>query len=201
MHRNPTNFSVSPIVVIQKKSGAIRMCVDLREANKAVVTDSYSLPHIEEMLFLLRGATVFSTIDLESAYFHLPLHEESRDLTAFITHKGLFRFCRVPFGLASAPSVFQKMVVTVLRGIPNVANYLDDIILWGSTQTEHDLTLKAVIQRLQDAGLKLNQSKCQFNKTSLRFLGHTVNAQGIQPDEDHLSAILHAPAPEDSRTN
>ncbi len=90
------------------------------------------------------------------------------------------------------------MVVTVLRGLPNVANYLDDIILWGSTQTEHDLTLKAIIQRLQDAGLKLNQSKCQFNKTSLHFLGHTVNAQGIQPDEDHLSAILHAPAPEDA---
>ncbi len=189
---------VSPIVVIQKKSGAIRMCVDLREANKAVVTDSYPLPHIEEMLFLLRGATVFSTIDLESAYFRLPLHEESRDLTAFITHEGLFRFCRVPFGLFSAPSAFQKMVVTVLRGLPNVANYLDDIILWGSTQTEHDLTFKAVIQRLQDAGLKMNQSNCQFNKTSLRFLGHIVNAQGIQPDEDRLSAILHAPAPEDA---
>ncbi len=183
---------VSPIVVIQKKLGAIRMCVDLREANKAVVTDSYPLPHIEEMLFLLRGATVFSTIDLESAYFQLPLHEESRDMTAFITQDFS------DFGLASAPSAFQKMVVTVLRGLPNVANYLDDIILWGSTQTEHDLTLKAIIQRLQDAGLKLNQSKCQFNKTSLHFLGHTVNAQGIQPDEDHLSAILHAPAPEDA---
>lgn len=189
---------VSPIVVVQKKSGAIRMCVDLREPNKAVVTDSYPLPHIEELLSLLRGASVFSTIDLESAYFQLPLHEESRDLTAFITHEGLFRFCRVPYGLASAPSAFQKMLVTVLQGLPNVANYLDDIILWGQTQTEHDHTLKAVIQRLQDAGLKLNQSKCQFNKTSLRFLGHMVNAQGIQPDEDHLSAILHAPAPKDA---
>lgn len=150
------------------------------------------------MLSLLRGATVFSTIGLESAYFQLALHEESRDLTSFITHDRLFRFCRVLYGLASAPSAFQKMLATVLQGLPNVANYLDDIILWGRTQTEHDDTLKAVVQRLQDAGLKLNQSKCQFNKTSLRFLGHTVNAQGIQPDEDHLSAILHAPAPKDA---
>ncbi|KAL0190178.1 hypothetical protein M9458_012876 [Cirrhinus mrigala] len=189
---------VSPIVVVQKKSGAIRMCVDLREPNKALVTDSYRLPHIEEMLSLLRGATVFSTIDLKSAYFQLLLHEESRDLTSFITHDGLFRFCRVPYGLASVPSALQKMLATVLQGLLNVANYLDDIILWGRTQTEHNDTLKAVVQRLQDAGLKLNQSKRQFNKTSLRFLGHTVNVQGIQPDEDHLSAILHAPAPKDA---
>ncbi len=90
------------------------------------------------------------------------------------------------------------MLETILQGLPNVANYLDDIILWGCTQTEHDHTLKAADQRLQDAGLKLNQSKCQFNKTSLRFLRHTVNAQGIQPNEDHLSAILHAPALEDA---
>lgn len=86
---------VSPIVVIQKKSGGIRMCVDLREPNKAVVTDSYPLPHINELLSRLKYATVFSTIDLEAAYFQLPLHEESRDLTAFITHEGLFRFCPI----------------------------------------------------------------------------------------------------------
>lgn len=89
---------VSPIVVVQKKSGGIRMCVDLREPNKAVIMDCYPLPHIDDLLSKLCGATVFSTIDLESAYFQLPLHEESRDLIAFITHEGLFRFCRVPFG-------------------------------------------------------------------------------------------------------
>ncbi len=87
--------------------------------------------------------TVFSTIDLESAYFQLPLHEESRDLTEFIPYEGHFRFCRVLFGLASAPSAFKKMVVTVLRGLPNVANYLDDIIIWGSTQTEHNHTAQS----------------------------------------------------------
>lgn len=191
---------VSPIVVIQKKSGGIRMCVDLREPNKAVVTDSYPLPHIDELLSRLKDATVFSTIDLEAAYFQLPLHEESRDLTAFITHEGLFRFCRVPYGLASAPSAFQKMLATVLEGLPNVANYLDDIILWGKTRAAHDATLASVLQRLQEAGLQLNRDKCQFSKTTLRFLGHTVTPQGIQPTDDHLSAIMNAPPPPDAQT-
>ncbi len=189
---------VSPIVVVQKRSGGIRMCVDLRETNKAVIMDSYPLPHIDELLSKLCGATVFSTIDLESAYFQLPLHEESRDLTAFITHEGLFRFCRVPFGLASAPSAFQKMLSTILQGSTNVAHYLDDIIVWGRTQSEHDCMLNKVVRLLQSAGLQLNTPKCQLSKTSLCFLGHTVSAQGVHPNEDHLNAMLHAPVPTDA---
>ena len=103
---------VSPIVVTAKKNGGIRMCTDLREPNKAVVIDSFPLPHIDELLANLRGAKVFSTIDLANAYYQLPLHEDSRDITAFITHEGLFRFRRVPYGLVSASSAFQKMMAT-----------------------------------------------------------------------------------------
>lgn len=104
------------------------------------------------MMSKLRDATVFSTLDLESAYFQLPLHEESRDLTAFITHVGLFRFCRVPYGLASAPSAFQYKLAIVLGVLPNVAHYLNDIILWGKTQSEHDAALAEVLQRLKEEG-------------------------------------------------
>lgn len=139
------------------------MCVNQREPTKPVIMDSFPLPHIEELLSLLKGATVFPTIDLESAYFQLPLHEVSHDLTAFITHEGLFRFCCVPYGLASAPSAVQKMLATVLKGLPNVANYLDDVNIWGCSQTEHDDALRAVLQRLKDHGLLLNTSKCHFN--------------------------------------
>ena len=121
---------VSPIVVTRKKKGGIRMCVDLREPNKAVITDCFPIPHIDELLSTLRGAAVFSTIDLASAYHQVPLHEESRDLTAFITHEGLFRYCRVPYGLSSAPSAFQKMMSTILKGLPGVQNYLDDVIIY-----------------------------------------------------------------------
>ncbi|XP_051985334.1 transferrin-a [Xyrauchen texanus] len=124
------------------------------------------------------------------------LHEDSRDLTAFITHEGLFRFRRVPYGLASAPSAFQKMMVVILKGIKNVANYLDYIIVWGLQ--EHDQALKDELQRLKDAGLILNESKCQFRKQSLKFLGHIVTAQGIQLDQEHLAAIVNAPAPSDT---
>ncbi len=129
------------------------MCVDLRGPNKAVIVDSYPLPHMEEMMTLLQGATVFSTIDLESAYHQVPLHEDSRDLTAFITHKGLFRFCRVPYELASAPSAFQKMMVIILKGLQNVANYLDGIIVWGCSQQEHDaiaFTLHTALSHLEN---------------------------------------------------
>ncbi|CAM5112724.1 unnamed protein product [Natator depressus] len=101
---------VSPVVVMQKKGGGIRLCVDLREPNKAIVIDSHPLPHIEEVFAELRGAKMFFNLDLQTAYYQVMLHEDSRDLTTFITHEGLFSFKHVPYCLASAPSVFQKMI-------------------------------------------------------------------------------------------
>ena len=136
------------------------MCVDLREPNKAIVVDSQPLPHMDELLATLAGSILFSTIDLESAYHQLPLHPDSRDLTAFITHEGLFRFCRVPYGLASAPAAFQKMMSVVLQGVPNVQNYLDDIICFGSAQLLPDAALQEVLQRLKKAVLHINEKKC-----------------------------------------
>ena len=191
---------VSPIVVTKKKNGGIRMCVDLREPNKVVIADCYPLPHIDELLSTLQGAAVFSTIDLASAYHQVPLHVESRDLTAFITHEGLFRYCRVPYGLSSAPSAFQKMLATILKGIPGVQNYLDDIIVYGDNSAQHDARLETVRRRLTDAGLLLNEDKCCFNQSRLHFLGHVVSAEGILPDEEHIAAVLKAPAPTDAAT-
>lgn len=157
---------VSPIVVTQKKTGSIRMRGDFREPNKAIIVDSYPLPYMEELLPRLSGATLFSTIDLECAYHQVPLHPENRDLTAFITHEGLFRCCRIPFGLATAPAAFQRLMSTVLSGVLNVQYYLDDIICCGRTAQEHDAALKTVLQRLKDAGLHLNEKKCHFRQTS-----------------------------------
>lgn len=101
------------------------MCIDLREPNKPIIVDCHPLPHMEKLLSSLSRATVFSTVDPESDYYQVLLHPDSRDLAAFILHEGLFRFCRVPYGLASAQAAFQKMMATVLRGVPNVQNYLD----------------------------------------------------------------------------
>lgn len=174
-----------------KKGGKIHLFVDLCEPNKALIVDSHPLPHMDELLSELRGTSVFTTIDLAAAYHQLTLHEKYRDITAFIMHDGLFRYCRVPYGLASAPSAFQKMMETVLKGIRGVRNYLDDIIVYGVTQESH------VMQRLSDAGLQLNWDKCTFSQSSLKFLGHVVSKHGIFPDEEHKSAIIEAPVPHD----
>lgn len=159
---------VSPIVVVQKKDGSIRMCVDLREANKAVVIDSYLLPHIEELLNALHGAQRFSKLDLAAAYHQVPLHPDSRDLTAFITHEGLFRFKRVCFGLASAPATFQQMMAKILQGCKGVLFYLDDVVVYGKNQQEHLERLKEMLVRISEAGMKL-KNKCVFDVGEISF--------------------------------
>lgn len=185
---------VSPIVVIQKKDGSIRLCVDLREPNKAIVPDSFPLPHMDELLHALVGATHFSKLDLASAYHQVPLHPESRDLTAFITHEGLYRFKRVCFGLASAPAAFQSMMSRILRNCPGVLFYIDDVIIFGKSAEEHLKNLEAVLQRIKDAGLKLN-SKCVFGVQELEFLGHKVTPCGISPLPGKVDAIVETPVP------
>ncbi|CAM4605479.1 unnamed protein product [Caretta caretta] len=191
---------VSPIVVMQKKGGGICLCVDLRERNKAVVIDSHPLPHIEEVLAELRGAKMFSTLDFQSSYYQVMLHEDSRDLTAFITHEGLFRFKHVPYSLTSAPSVFQKKMSLILKNQHGVQCYLDDIIMFGNTSEEHDNNLQSVLNCLSKTGLQLSRSKCKFRQTELSFLGHKISQAELKPDPDHILAISNAPPPTDLQT-
>ncbi|PIK54155.1 hypothetical protein BSL78_08940 [Apostichopus japonicus] len=200
IERTDASEWVSPIVVVGKKSGKIRLCIDLREANKAVIVDKYPLPSITELFNNLQGAKIFSKLDLASAYHQLELSEDSRDLTAFITHEGLYRFKRVCFGLASAPSAFQKMMSSILAGLPGVECYLDDIIVYGTTEVSHHENLSRVLAKLQAAGLRLNIEKCEFDLNSLTYLGHTISGEGLTPDQSHVEAILKAPAPTDLTT-
>ncbi|XP_053739631.1 uncharacterized protein K02A2.6-like [Synchiropus splendidus] len=176
---------VSPLVVVRKRGGKIRLCVDLREPNKSVIMDCYPLPHMEDLFSELAGATHFSQIDLRSAYHQLPLHPESRSLTAFITHDGLFQFTRVPFGLASAPSAFQKMMQMILKDVTGVQNYLDDIIVYGHSRENHDCNLQNVLQRLKDAGLTINFDKSSLCQERIVFLGHVISKEGLCPSTDH----------------
>lgn len=185
---------VSPIVVTRRRNGKICMCVDMREPNKAVVPDSHPLPLIEDLLAELRGSVMYSTLDLKSTYHQLELHEKSRGLTAFITHEGLYRYCRVTYGLSSAPAAFQKMMTKILSGLQGVQCYLDDVIIYGSSQADHDINMKAVLHRIQEAGLKLNMEKCLFCQTALNRL----SPKGLEPNNAHVTAILDAPAPTDA---
>nr|XP_037279754.1 uncharacterized protein K02A2.6-like [Rhipicephalus microplus] len=159
---------VSPIVAARKADGSIRLCVDLREPNKAIVADNFPLPHMEELLHALNGARCFSKVDLASAYYQVVLHPDSRDLTSYITHDGLFRF-------------------------------KNDIIIFGKTESEHRQNLEQVLERIAEAGLKLNE-KCVFISSELSFLGHRVSAEGIAPLQIKIDAIINAPAPRDAAT-
>ncbi|XP_042145272.1 uncharacterized protein LOC120848911 [Ixodes scapularis] len=188
---------VSPIVVVRKPDGNIRMCVDLRAPNQAVVIDSFPLPCINELLNSLRGAAIFSKLDLASAYHQVRLDPVSRDLTSFITHEGLFRFKRVCFGLASAPAAFQQLMSKILRDCPGVQFYLDDIIVYGSTLKEHDENLRRVLSRISQAGMKLNR-KGVFQVQELSFLGHHLSVKGLAPLSSKVDAVLNFATPSDA---
>ena len=186
---------VSNVVVVQKASGGIRLCLDLRELNKSIITDRYPLPHTEEVFLKLKDCVLFSVIDLKQAFLQLPLHENSKHFTTFITHEGLYQFKRVPFGLASAPSCFQKVISVILNGMEGVQEFLDDILIGGRTPSEHDARLKEVEKRLKTAGFSINVEKCNIRKSELKFLGHVISKDGICPDPEKIKCIAQAPEP------
>ncbi|XP_064624576.1 uncharacterized protein K02A2.6-like [Lineus longissimus] len=171
---------VSPLVVVRKKTGNIRLCVDMRAPNKEIVVDKFPIPSNDELRGELRGAKYFARLDLANAYHQLELNEESRDLTCFLTHQGLYRFKRVPFGLASAPSAFQKMMKIALQGLEGLQSYFDDLVVYGRTWEEYRRNLKAVLRRLSELGIKLNPAKCEFDLTEMEFLGHMVTPE-VEP--------------------
>ncbi len=187
---------VSPIVVVPKKDPSqVRICVDMRGPNTAVIRERHPTPTIEEIIHDLNGATVFSRLDLKQGYHQLELSPESRGLTTFATHKGLKRYVRLPFGLSSAAETFQHVVQQVLQGIPGVRNISDDIIVFGKDQQSHDRALRATLARLQDAGLTLNRPKCEFNKPQLCYFGVILSANGLSPDPAKVDAVKNADQP------
>ena len=182
---------VSPLVIVRKPSGGIRICTDLSALNQNIVVDCHPLPNMEELVHSMKEAKVFSTLDLKSAYNQIPLTDDSKDLTAFISSEGLFRWCRIPFGLTSAPSFFSKLMCKVLDSCRDICVwYLDDICVFGGDQESHDRNLKCVIQKLDEAGLRLNFSKCSLRQPSVEFLGCRISSEGISPLEDKVSAVV-----------
>nr|XP_050035701.1 uncharacterized protein K02A2.6-like [Dermacentor andersoni] len=190
---------VSPIVAALKADGSIRLCVDLRDPKRAVVADSFPLPQMEDLLHALNGACCFSKVDLASAYYQVVLHPESRDLTALITHEGLFRLKRVCFWFASAPAALQQIMTKIRKGCKGVLCFLDDIIIFVKTESEHTKKLKQVLERIAEAGLKLKE-KCIFKASEVSFSGHRVRAEGIALLQNKVDAIVKALAPTDAAT-
>ena len=192
---DPTPW-VSPIVVVPKKdSKSVRVCVDMRKANQAIVRERHQMPTVEELTSDLNGAKIFSKIDLTSGYHQLELTKESRSITTFSTHVGLFRYKRLNFGISSASEIFQETIRSVIQDIPNARNISDDIIVFGTTQEQHDKTLEAVFRRLHETGLTINKSKCLFNQTTIEFFGLVFSSDGVSPDPSKVTAIKHATKP------
>ena len=190
----PTDWC-SPIVVVPKDNGDVRICVDLRRLNREVRRERYVLPTLEDMVTKLSGATVFTHLDLTSGYYHIELDSDSTKLTTFITPYGRYCFKRLPFGISSASEIFQRRMTEMLEGIEGVEASQDDILVAGRTMKEHDEKLRKVLDVIQTSGLKLNLKKCVWRKTEVTFLGHKFSKEGVRPDPDKVKAIVEMSAP------
>ena len=182
----------------RKKSGGIRLCVDLRGPNNQIIAEVHPLPTVQEFQTQLESC-IFPRLDLHSAYHQLELVEASRHITAFIMHDGLFRFKSVPFGLSSSGSACQRLMDDILAGIPGCCHYLNYIVCYGNNQEEHDTRLLLIMERLEAANVSLNYDKSAFSQPTIDVCGYKVSSEGIFPLEDHMQAIRFAPAPLDTK--
>jgi len=192
----------SPMVIVKKKDGRPRFCIDFRKVNEVTERDAYPLPQIHATLDKLRGAKYLTTLDLQQGYWQIPLSPESRAVTAFtVPGRGLMQFQVMPFGLHSAPATFQRLLDNILGPElePHVFIYLDDIIIVSGTFDEHLQHLAEVFRRLRDARLRLNPEKCHFCRHELKYLGHIVGHRGIRTDREKVRAMAQWPRPSNVR--
>lgn len=187
----------APIVMVRKKDGSWRFCVDYRKLNALTHKDAFPLPRIEETLTSLTHASWFTTLDLASGYWQVGVDPHDRPKTAFTTPLGLYEFCRMPFGLCNGPAMFQRLMQQCLNGqiADSVLVYLDDIIVYSSDFSSHLHHLEGVFEQLQNHGLKLRVDKCQLLQREVKFLGHVVTGEGVKPDPSKVTAVTEWPVP------
>lgn len=180
---------VSNVVPVLKKNGDLRVCVDMRRANQAVLREHFPIPTFDEIVADLRDCEYFSKIDLVSAYHQIELAPESRGITTFVTPDGLFRFKRLFFGVKCAPEIFQRIMQNLLRDIPHVRVFFDDIIIFSKTLSAHKLHVQQVRQRLEENGLTINVEKSVFGVKQIDFLGHRISKNVVEPNGANIDAV------------
>lgn len=195
--RPSTSPWASPITLVPKKDGSTRFCVDYRRLNSVTLKDQYPLPVIQDIFDQVGGSAVFSTLDLKSGYWQIPVAERDIEKTAFRCHRGLFEFVRMPFGLANAPGHFQRTMDYVFSDLigKTVMVYIDDIVVYSKNVEDHANHLEEVFQRLEKYGLRLKPSKCTFGKSEVKLLGYIVNKHGIASDPEKTKAIADLQPP------
>ena len=199
--RESNNQYASPIVLVRKKYGSLRLTVDYRKLNRRTIKDAYALPRIDDAFSHLSGAKWFSVVDLKSGYYHVEMEPDDRAKTAFVCPLGFFEYTIMPQGITNAPATFQRLMEKCMgeMNLRHVLAFLDDMIVFSSTLEEHEERLGQVLDRLRTFGLKLNPKKCSFFCRSVSYLGHTVSETGIGCDPSKVDAVREWPRPQNMR--
>jgi hypothetical protein len=195
--RPSTSPWASPLVLVRKKDGSVRTCVDYRILNKKTLVDSFPMPRVADCLDALSGSTIFSTMDVTSAFNNVPIHPDHISKTSFCSKYGLFEYVYMPFGMVNSGATFQRLIEMVLGSMQwhSAVLYLDDIICHATDFKQHLHRLREIFLRLREAGLKLKPKKCSFFQSEVTFLGHVVDSNGIRPNPDNVSKLVNWPVP------
>ena len=186
----------APIVPVLKPDGSVRICGDYKlTVNRYSILDRYPLPRIEDLYATLAGGQKFTKIDLSHAYSQVELDSKSQDCTTIATHVGLFQYTRLPFGINSAPAIFQRIIDNMVKDVPNTCAYLDDILITGRSEEEHLRTLQIIFKRLKDNGFNLKRAKCEFFRNSVSYLGYKLDTHGLHVLDEKIRPIIQAPEP------
>lgn len=180
---------VSPMVPVLKENNEVRICIDMRRANEAIIRENHSLPTMNEMLPNFRQAKYFSRLDIKNAFHQVEIDPDSRYITTFSTNKGLFRYKRLMFGISCAPEIFQKVLERMLLGCEGTANFIDDIIVYGPDELVHDKRLHKILEVLKENDVLLNKRKCIYKTKKVEFLGHELSEEGVKPLEKYMKVI------------
>lgn len=193
----PTDWVNSMVTVV--KPNKIRICIDPKDLNQAIKREHYPLLTVEEVVSSMPKAKVFSVVDANHGFWQIQLDEESSKLCTFNTPIGRYRFLRLPFGVSSASEVFQRAVAQMIEGLDGVVNVIDDLLVWGENDEEHDRRLVQLLNRAREWNLKLNKSKCKIRTPEIRYIGHILSAEGLKPDPEKVRAVAQIPTPENKQ--
>ena len=180
----------SPLVIVRKKDSSLRLCMDYRRLNSHSKADAYPMPRVDDLIDLVAGSPYITTLDLMKGYWQVPVAKEDREKTVFTTPFGLYQFTRMPFGLQGAPATFQRMVDKLLNGLNEFAGaYIDDVIVFSKTWSDHLHHLEAVLGKIQEAGLTIKWKKCQFGMSECGYLGHVIRSGTVCPESAKIEAV------------
>ena len=192
--KGPTPW-VSAVVPIPKKDGDIHICVDMCQANRAVQRERFPMPYIDLTLEQMNGTKVFSPLDLYSKFHQIPLEKDSRYITTFACHNGLYCYKRLFFGINSASETHQRINQHIIQDIPGCKNIADDIIIFAQNQEEDNKILRMFLERMCEKNLTLHRDKCEFHKSELHYMGHILSDEGLKIDANKVKAVSETKEP------